>query len=371
MSPSFTNLIPEVQLLIIARLDFQAKLSLVESKLLPPLWIMRIEDVNKYDDDGNSLLHLAARENFVSAAKFLLSAGAHPSAHMGPGARDPNTTPLLLASRQGNLAIARMLLDHGASVHEWDWSGVSALHYASEAGHAQIVRLLLDSGATQNLNFDIGAPIHGAAGNGHAEIVRLLAARGAELELPRRGVTALALAICNGHLACVEALLDAGAAVSVSGEQRLKCGEWSFPLLLAAGGPRAIEAMSIAEMGVSEICQSPRLAWKLGQKRLYAEMVRLLLRSGADVGQELDSVTALHMAAIAGNHLAVEYLLDAGADIYQRTRRKRSALGFASLLNFDDIVQLLLNAKLGRPKEQKPAVGAKPDLRILNSRNPI
>ena len=51
----------------------------------------------------------------------------------------------------GNPAIARLLIDHGATVHSVDRNGGTVLHAASRHGRLGVVRLLLRHGADVNM----------------------------------------------------------------------------------------------------------------------------------------------------------------------------------------------------------------------------
>ena len=51
----------------------------------------------------------------------------------------------------GNAAIARLLIDHGATIHTADSNGCTLLHAASRRGHPGVVKLLLRQGADVGL----------------------------------------------------------------------------------------------------------------------------------------------------------------------------------------------------------------------------
>lgn len=160
------------------------------------------------------------------------------------------------------------------------------------------------------------------------------------------------------YLPCVRILLEAGADVNAHNQH---AGWILLPtLFLAVAIPHVNTAVDIAAVwSVSEIRESPALTWLPGQKETYAEIVRLLVLWGVDVSQDLDSVTALHFAAIAGNCLAVEILINAGVDIHRRTSRGWTALMYARVLNHEDTVELLSRTKRERLEERRPDVPRK------------
>lgn len=58
------------------------------------------------------------------------------------------STPLFTVAWDGNVDIARLLLDNGAKVNWKNLRGNTALHMAIEQNHEHIVKLFLDRGAT-------------------------------------------------------------------------------------------------------------------------------------------------------------------------------------------------------------------------------
>jgi hypothetical protein len=84
------------------------------------------------------------------------------------------------------------------------------------------------------------------------------------------------------------------------------------------------------------------------------EMVRLLLKHGADPNQRgINDYTALHMAAAERNALAVQILLDAGADPELRTRIDdyETPLEMAAQANLTAIAAIL--ARQGKPEGRR------------------
>ena len=92
-------------------------------------------------------------------------------------AADNGCTPLLVASDQGHVDVARLLIEAGADIDEAKYDGATPLFIASQRGHVEVVKALLDGGAdaTQATNFGM-TPLMIAKLMNHAEIVALLEA---------------------------------------------------------------------------------------------------------------------------------------------------------------------------------------------------
>ncbi|MFE3329682.1 ankyrin repeat domain-containing protein [Streptomyces sp. NPDC059176] len=112
--------------------------------------------------------------------RALLRAGAHPERGDGDG-----TTPLYLASVQGESEPARLLLEAGASPDaESGGAGSEGTPLCAAAcwGHAETVRELVKHGADPNLREDCGtgrSPLEWAYNGPHPETVAILIAAGA------------------------------------------------------------------------------------------------------------------------------------------------------------------------------------------------
>ena len=102
---------------------------------------------------GNQLfdtsLHRACYEGNVDEARRLIAFGADVNAQ---GDANGRNTPLILAmaAEKNRLALAHLLLDHGANVRLADKHGRTALHVAALYGDLDAARLLLARGADVN-----------------------------------------------------------------------------------------------------------------------------------------------------------------------------------------------------------------------------
>jgi len=153
-------------------------------------------------------LLVASRNGRLECARVLLEHG--PAVN---GRDDHGMSPLHLASRHPSNELARLLLNHCADVNAPDARGNTALHEASHSGQIMVVMLLLEQGADVDAQDNWGStPLHHAANDGHLGVVQLLLDHGANVNAPKRNLwTALHNAAYWGHLHVVEVLLERGA----------------------------------------------------------------------------------------------------------------------------------------------------------------
>ncbi len=126
---------------------------------------------------------------------------------------DPNTideqgnTLLLIAAREGHLRTVQAILQYRPSVSHRNLAGDSALMLATLGGHREVVDVLLEAGA--ELNHDGWAPLVYAAFQGHLDLVEKFIQRGADVHaLAPNQSNALMFAARNGHIQVVRRLLQ-------------------------------------------------------------------------------------------------------------------------------------------------------------------
>ena len=251
--------------------------------------------------NGQTPLHLASYQGLSGTVALLLKLGADVDAQ-----DDDTMTPLLLVSQAkleplvGDdtriIKTARLLLEHGASIHVRDKNGDMPLHIASGHGLSGVVSLLLKFGAEVD-----------SQGNDALTPLLIVSQTQSLLLLPMPG-------IASPITKTAQLLLEHGASTHV----RNKNGH--MPLHAAS-------------------------------YHGFDGIVALLLKFGADVdAKDNDTMTPLHLVSQARpsilNHSQIiktaQLLLEQGASVHACDKHGHMPLHYASHHGLSDIIDLLL-----------------------------
>ena len=224
-------------------------------------------------------------------------------------------TPLHAAAYQGDLALARLLLERGADVNAANQGGLTPLHEAADSGRREMLELLLSRGASvsatfRNDNTDRITALHVATSRGNREAAELLLNHGAEVNARAgNGATPLHDAVTSGNREVVELLLQRGAEVNAKLKNANTDG--ITPLHIAAAKDRR-------------------------------EAAEALLGHGAEVNARAgNGATPLHDAAVSGSAAVAELLLVRGADVNARTSQGSTPLALALARKHPEVAQVL------------------------------
>jgi uncharacterized protein len=138
-------------------------------------------------------------------------------------------TALLMACSHDQLDSAKILLEAGANVHAQtsrNSPGLKAMHYAAGNGNTALMKLLLMHGAEIDAISDTGGtPLHSAAYYGKLAAVKWLVANGADISIKNRQKqpkAARQLAQANKHAEVTSYLKEVEDAGKVKGKNGAK-----------------------------------------------------------------------------------------------------------------------------------------------------
>jgi len=330
-------------------------------------------DINARGENiENALLEAFSSSPAETPAKmvaFLVENGADLDAKYEGGGSKKGMTPLILAAKRGDLASAKILIDHGADVNarrSEGWQTALMLTGGYRDDYKAIVNALLDKGADidtrdsggrtaliQTCYTSSSIPLENAA---------FLLERGADIDAQDiQGMTALMVATDRRNDAIVEMLLEHGADVA------LRDSEGYTALWTAKkkdGGEIVISLLEEAakKAGHDEkemLSKKKKFIWlddmdDAGNKRRMAraffeavedsklEDLEDLLEQGADINAMQRGKTALMIAATDNSDKLVTALLEGGAKVDIQDKEGKTALILAAYYGHGDIAKLLL-----------------------------
>jgi len=292
--------------------------------------------INAPQPNGETLLDTAAAQGNLAVAKLLLDSGAAVN-----GVKQPGLTPLHYAAANARNSMVETLLSSGAKPNVQTVTGVTPLHLAAHKGYETVAKTLLEAGAPVNSRTEGPfvsplvkgpipggqTPLHAAAASGYTTMVKLLLSKGAEVNhVDSQGRTALSYAVQNRNEAMVEALLQAKADPDAGTSDRpvaLAAATSQVDILkrLLAVRDNPDQPSLMSSIGLDFIPRSREHSpLSLAVTRKHLDAVRELLNHKADPnGIAWDGQPVLYHAAASPEVL--ELLLKAGADPNRRLSR--------------------------------------------------
>ena len=251
-------------------------------------------DHNIKNKEGRTPLHIACVYGNLNGVKQLIEQGAKVNAK-----DNCNKTPLSLAILNNHTGIVSALL----KLFECDPNDGVSLHTACEHGDLSMVKTLIECGASvYSYSRDVygNTPLHATARNERNETTQALLKylTGGPNIINAEGRTPLHIACMCGNLGGVKLLIKHGARVDVKDIQS------NTPLTLAAvNNHTSIVSTLVSEFGcdinLHAACRYGNLS-----------MVKTLIECGANVNdKDVDGDTPLHLTAEKGANMAMQALL--------------------------------------------------------------
>eukprot|EP00538_Stauroneis_constricta_P002382 CAMPEP_0119556368 /NCGR_PEP_ID=MMETSP1352-20130426/8354_1 /TAXON_ID=265584 /ORGANISM="Stauroneis constricta, Strain CCMP1120" /LENGTH=492 /DNA_ID=CAMNT_0007603321 /DNA_START=52 /DNA_END=1530 /DNA_ORIENTATION=+ len=340
------------------------------------------------DGDGNTVLHLAARNGHFDLTKWLmeefgfrLDAGVrngdgwtplHCSAQYGHldiirylimassphGAADASAKsitgnlPLHIASYTGQLHVIRFFVEEcGIDINTKGEAGYTPLNALCQNGHLTVVQsVMAQYGKDADLNIynDSGwTPLHSAAFNGYWEVARFLIEELGQYHSPFSFCreTPLYFASRNGHLPTVRYFVEV-VGVDTKNYETIDRRTIAFP---AAGGNHVAVLRYLLERDAVDINaqeQNGFQALHLACKNGSFDAVKCLMESGK---AELDTPAAqtgwtpLHMFMHKGCLEEIKYMLRYDeVDVNKKTKQELTTLQIASYFGRWEVVKHLV-----------------------------
>lgn len=233
--------------------------------------------------DGETPLHVASRTGQIAAIRLLVNRGAKINGRDGDG-----MTPLITAATEAqNGSVIDLLLELGANINAQAKSGMTALDYAAFSCNNQLVELLIRRGAKPNVGEGRrrSSPIKHCVSGENLLGLELLVAAGADVNATDAGSSPLATAAVFGRVEYVRLLLNAGAVPN----QQSDGGGHTDLMSAVAGGNLEIVKMFV-KAGADKNVLNPILrktALDIAENRDKAEIAAYLRSVGSKRAKEL------------------------------------------------------------------------------------
>ena len=225
----------------------------------------------------------------LDAVRALLEAGANVNDTLPDG-----TSPLVLATQNGQWELGAFLIDQGADVNA-SKQGWTALHQISRIRRTNIGFLPPPVGKGNLSSLDLVKKLLAKGADVNAKMTRDFR-DGYRNRLNRVGATAFLLASKNDDTELMKVLLAAGA------DPLMPNADKTTPLMVAAG----VDLWNPGEDGGTLPGDEPEAL----------QAVKMLVELGNDVNAVNDrGETALHGAAYRGSNTIVQYLVEKGAKL--------------------------------------------------------
>ena len=244
---------------------------------------------NNLSRDGYAPLDFAADHSSEEVVKLLLEAGADPNGFRASDSLGDTYSPLFLSFRMGRLAVAKLLLAHGARLNDTNNIGDTALHEAARRPYVEVLRFLVEQGQSVNAANRFGyTPLIFAASKGCEENIRFLLAKGADLHAKAKNrnpdrhtgqpLGAFEAAALDGEPYAQEILADAGATPANPGAKLTE------ELFSAMDGKDFERVQAALHKGASPNAPDAGNRQPLATAVLIGDpgIVRLLLKAGAN-----------------------------------------------------------------------------------------
>lgn len=274
--------------------------------------------INRRDENGNSLLHMAVRAGNIEIVKYLVSRNADVNIE-----NSRNETPLQLAVNESSLEIVKYLISHGADVGVKDNFNKTPLHNAVIEGEIELVKFIVSQGPDLNAKDNSReSPLFIAIRHNRLDIANYLISQGAELNSKdNTGRSPLHEAVVNGHFDLVKNLILQGADINAKDRYDI------YPLHDAANeGKLEITKYLVSHGAEVNVRGVAALAWHPFNRTL--------------------GCTPLHLAANKGHLEIVKYLISHGADLNIKNNDDNTPLDLAEKRQHKEIVAFLTSSEV-------------------------
>ena len=301
-----------------------------------PLYFHPKREADAMDRDKSGWNDPASHNGHIAIAQLLVEHGADPTVRNKNG-----RCALHLASLSEYVEVVQYLVEHSADPTVQDNDGRAPLSFASRDGYVEVAQFLVEHGTDPTVQDKNGrTPLHFASRDGHVEVARFLVEHGTDpTARDKDGRTPLHLASRDGHVEVARLLVEHGADPTAQDK------DGRTPLHLASRDGHVKVARFLVERGTDPTAQDKdeKTPLHFASRDGHVEVARFLVEHGANpTARENDGRTLLHPASQNGHVEMVQFLVEHGMDPTAQDKHGRTPLHFASHGGHVDIVRFLV-----------------------------
>lgn len=272
--------------------------------------------------------------------KSFLEKGANPNLKAYNG-----ETALNSASKNGDLEVVQLLLDHKADINVKNNEGLTALSVAAQKGNIKTIQLLLENGANPNVKNDDGStPLFIAIRESDIQIVRLLLSHKADPNVrDQKGVTPLCIAVVGNGNPITKFRSDHKDGIRLS----------DLAYVARAGDPEIVQLLLINKANPNVSLQTSQgdsgitpliLAVQLGNSETIKSLLEYKGNPNVSVNiLENENLTPLHLAVERQSAEIIQLLLHHKADPNSKDAEGKTPLDWAKQKGCPPIIIELLS----------------------------
>jgi ankyrin repeat protein len=204
----------------------------------------------------------------------------------------PAEKDIFVCAEKGDIAGMKLLIEKGTNVNKVNPANYSILFVAITNGNAEAVEFLISKGANISNRIVNTTPLMLAAECNQTQIIVILADKGVKLDDSNGIRTALISAVEKGNLAAVKALAEKGANINLKNNLN-----WTALMFAVKYDHLEIAKYLIsmkADLKAKDYFDD-RTALIIAVENNNPEMVKLLIKSGAEVNQPMKDASGKKM----------------------------------------------------------------------------
>jgi ankyrin repeat protein len=294
-------------------------------------------DLNRADVKGNTPLFYAVKEGQFAIADVLIENGANVNNH------GINSMSLLIDAiiASQNSKIVKLLIRNNVYLNTKSKFGSTALHLAAIHGNLPIIELLINHGADLNTKNKFGrTALHLAAKHGYPSIGELMIKKGSDLNAKDMTEnTALHIAVSYGHSKFADLLIDKKALLN----EKNKSLDTPLHIAVSKGNFELIKKLSLKGADINSKNNKEMTPLLISIEKEPIKTISFLIKNGSDTDlKDKQGNSALFYAIKEGRLDVVKLLVTNNTKVNVKNRKGDTPMHYAAYRGHLNMVKFLI-----------------------------